>query len=98
MSYDASQILQCTVNFCFSRYIINSPDGYTPPSDSPEKPPLTDEQKRSSKILDAQSFEFKSSNITNEYYNNHGDNKQNATNSKDFFDGSNTGPFGEGLA
>ena len=30
--YDASQILECTVNFCFSRYIINAPDGYTKPS------------------------------------------------------------------
>ena len=33
-----------------------------------------------------------------EYYNNFGDNKQNATNSADFFDGSNTGPFGLGVA
>jgi len=53
LSYDASQVLLCTVNFCFSRYTINAPDGYTPPSDSPEKPPLTEEQKRSSKINDS---------------------------------------------
>ena len=53
MSYDASQILLCTVNFCFSRYIINSPDGYTPPSDSSPLPPLPSEQENSSKIHDA---------------------------------------------
>ena len=43
-------------------------------------------------------FEFKSSNITDEYYNNFGDNEQNATNSSDFFDGSNTAPLrGRGI-
>ena len=96
MSYDASQILLCTVNFCFSRYLINSPDGYTKPPSAPSPESPTPEN--ASKILDAQPFEFKSSNITDEYYNNFGDNEQNATNSADFFDGSNTGPFGEGVA
>ena len=96
MSYDASQILLCTVNFCFSRYTINAPDGYTKPPSAPSPESPTPEN--ASKILDAQPFEFKSSNITDEYYNNFGDNEQNATNSADFFDGSNTGPFGEGVA
>ena len=94
--YDASQILECTVNFCFSRYTINAPDGYTKPPSAPSPESPTPEN--ASKILDAQPFEFKSSNITDEYYNNFGDNEQNATNSSDFFDGSNTGPFGEGVA
>ena len=35
--------------------------------------------------------------ITNEYYNNFGDNRQNATNTGDFFDGSNLGPFGTAI-
>ena len=53
LSYDASQVLQCTVNFCFSRYTINAPDGYTkPPSDS-SPPQLPEEQKKSSKINDS---------------------------------------------
>ncbi len=53
VSYDASQILQCTVNFCFSRYTINAPDGYTkPPSDSSPSQ-LPEEQKKSSKINDS---------------------------------------------
>ena len=96
LSYDASQVLQCTVNFCFSRYIVKSPDGTTKPPSAPS--PKSPTPENSSKILDAQPFEFKSSNITDEYYNNFGDNEQNATNSADFFDGSNTGPFGEGKA
>ena len=96
VSYDASQVLQCTVNFCFSRYVINAPDGYTKPPSAPS--PVSPTPENSSKILDAQPFKFKSSNITDEYYNNFGDNEQNATNSADFFDGSNTGPFGEGVA
>jgi hypothetical protein len=53
VKYDASQILQCTVNFCFSRYTINAPDGYTKPSDPPPLPPLPEEQKKSSKINDS---------------------------------------------
>ena len=96
LSYDASQVLQCTVNYCFSRYIINAPDGYTKPPSAPS--PVSPTPEKSSKILDAQPFEFESSNITDEYYNNFGDNEQNATNSADFFDGSNTGPFGESVA
>ena len=96
LSYDASQVLQCTVNFCFSRYIIKSPNGTTKPPSIPS--PVSPTPENASKILDAQPFEFKSSNITDEYYNNFGDNEQNATNSADFFDGSNTGPFGEGVA
>lgn len=96
VKYDASEVLQCTVNFCFSRYIIKSPDGTTKPPSAPS--PKSPTPENASKILDAQPFEFKSSNITDEYYNNFGDNEQNATNSADFFDGSNTGPFGEGVA
>lgn len=60
LSYDASQVLQCTVNFCFSRYIINAPDGYTAPPPEPGAsasssplPPLPEEQKKSSKINDS---------------------------------------------
>ena len=95
VNYDESQVLQCTVNFCFSRYTINAPDGYTKPPSAPSPESPTPEN--ASKILDAQPFEFKSSNITDEYYNNFGDNEQNATNSSDFFDGSNNA-FGEGVA
>ena len=53
VSYDASQVLQCTVNFCFSRYTINAPDGYTKPSALPPLPQLPEEQKKSSKINDS---------------------------------------------
>tara|TARA_B100000085_G_C18437239_1_gene469246 strand:- start:42 stop:902 length:861 start_codon:yes stop_codon:yes gene_type:complete len=51
--YDESQVLQCTVNFCFSRYIINAPDGYTKPLSAPSPSPLPEEQKKSSKINDS---------------------------------------------
>jgi len=51
--YDASEVLQCTVNFCFSRYTINAPDGYTKPPSAPTPPPLPEEQKKSSKINDS---------------------------------------------
>ena len=52
--YDESQVLQCTVNFCFSRYIINAPDGYTaPPPEpgAPEKTRLAVPDDKSSKII-----------------------------------------------
>ena len=51
--YDESQVLQCTVNFCFSRYIINAPDGYTKPPSAPTSPPLEEQQRKSSKIIAA---------------------------------------------
>ena len=97
VSYDASQLLLCTVNFNFSRFIIKSPDGYTTPSEV-NKQELPEPQEKSSAINDAQPFEYKSSNITDRYYNNFGDNTQNSTNSADFTDGSNTGPFGDAQA
>ena len=53
VKYDASQILECTVNFCFSRYTINAPDGYTaPPAEpgAPEKTTLAVPEENSSKI------------------------------------------------
>ena len=56
LSYDASQVLLCTVNFCFSRYIINAPDGFTPPSASTSfttSPTLPVEQEKSSVINDS---------------------------------------------
>ena len=53
VSYDESKVLQCTVNFCFSRYTINAPDGYTKPPSAPTSPPLPEEQKKSSKINDS---------------------------------------------
>ena len=97
VSYDASQLLLCTVNFNFSRYVIKSPNGYTAPSES-NKQELPEPQEKSSVINDAQPFDYKSPNITDRYYNNFGDNTQNSTNSADFTDGSNTGPFGDAQA
>ena len=53
VNYDESQVLLCTVNFCFSRYTINAPDGYTKPPSAPSPPSLPEEQKKSSKINDS---------------------------------------------
>lgn len=52
LSYDASQILLCTVNFNFSRYIINSPNGFTRAEQS-AKPFVPVPQERSSVINDS---------------------------------------------
>ena len=38
VNYDASQLLLCTVNFNFSRYIINAPSGFTKPSSDSSTP------------------------------------------------------------
>lgn len=53
VSYDESQVLLCTVNFNFSRYVINSPVGFTPPQPLPQPPPLPEEQQKSSVINDS---------------------------------------------
>ena len=52
VNYDASQVLECTVNFCFSRYTINAPSGFTPPP-APTSPSLPVEQEKSSVINDS---------------------------------------------
>ena len=56
VTYDQSGALECTVNFNFSRYVINTPSGFTPYSEllAPETTTsLPEEQKRSSVINDA---------------------------------------------
>jgi hypothetical protein len=80
LSYDSSQLLKCTVDFNFSRYVV---DMMNPP---PVKSPLP-----LGTSVPVTPINNNSKIVTNEYYNNHGDNKQNSTNFADFTDGSNTG-------
>jgi len=52
LSYDTSQVLLCTVNFNFSRYLINSPNGFTKSSKA-SKSTVPDPQEKSSVINDS---------------------------------------------
>lgn len=79
VSYDAANLLKCTVSMSYIRYEvkrINSSSSTT-----------TESKTTPSRIQNIQNI----TNITDEYYNNFGDNLQNATNSADFVDGSNQG-------
>lgn len=105
VSYDTSQLLKCTVDFNFSRYLIdtaNPPPVSSPvPAPTPQVPPAP--------VLPAPTINNNSRVVTNEYYNNgisgtnnnqrqsSGRNAQNATNFADFTDGSNTGAFGQAI-
>ena len=90
ISYDQSQLLKCTVSFTYLRYVVN-PEGEGIEATAAVLQNTDDAKNPSYPLPDLGS-------LTEEYYNNFGDNTQNATNSADFFDGSNTGPFGEGQA
>jgi hypothetical protein len=88
VSYDSSSLLKCTVSFTYSRYLINN--NYK----SPEKDIVPN--------LNAPAIaEFNTSklsnNISDQYYNNFGDNTQNSTDFKKFTNGSNPGPFGQAV-
>jgi len=92
VSYEASNLLKCTVSMSYIRYEVkrkNSPTTTT----------------SESKTTPANQFLNRNLGLSfNEYYNNFGDNLQNATNSADFVDGSNQGRgnrgrvFGEAIA
>lgn len=98
VSYDSSQLLKCTINFNFTRYLVRlNPTGNSTtqfgvdttglqgPASPLATPPVT---------LPANLGTV----ITNEYYNNFGDNTQNSTNFGDFTNGSNSGAFGQAIA
>jgi len=105
ISYDSSQLLKCTVDFNFSRYLIDTanPQPVAPPA--PTLPPPTSNPAPPP----PQEFNYNPTVITNEYYNNgiegtnnnqsqsFGRNAQNATNFADFTDGSVSGPFGQAV-
>jgi hypothetical protein len=88
VSYEASSILKCTASFSYMRYVrtrssvpaaqtLQIPNSPTNPNPIPQTTPTTTS-------LDTNSLS-RTRTITNEYYNNFGSNKQNATNTADFF-------------
>jgi len=83
VSYEAANLLKCTVSMNYIRYTVQRSGSSATSTSPPAASPVQ-------RVRSAINYE--------EYYMNFGDNKQNATNSADFFDGSNTGPFGEGVA
>ena len=104
ISYDSSQLLKCTVDFNFSRYVI---DTANPLPVAPPTPPPTPTPTQTPPP--PQEFNYNPTVVTNEYYNNgisgtnnnqkqtSGQNSQNATNFADFTNGSNTGAFGQAI-
>jgi len=86
LSYEGSTITKTTINFSYTRYTTLKNNGVQISPNTPrptnsansDQPPLTTQQ--------TQPFHPKTSTvITNEYYNNFGDNRQNATNTADLF-------------
>ena len=84
VSYDASSLLKCTVSMTYIRYYITNGIG---DSDSSSNSSSQSEVTPS----------LKKQNISQEYYNNFGDNSQNATNFADFVNGTVKGIFGEAI-
>ena len=84
VSYDASSLLKCTVSMTYIRYYITNGIG---DSDS------SSNSSSQAEVTPA----LKKQNISQEYYNNFGDNSQNATNFADFVNGTVKGIFGEAI-
>jgi len=84
ISYEASSLLKCTVSMTYIRYFISNGLG-----DSDSNPAPTSS---------SQTPALNKEKNTNEYYNNFGDNSQNATNFSDFVDGSSLSIYGESIA
>lgn len=105
VSYESSSLLKCTVSMSYIRYVLKQtrvPDMTpTPTATTPSEQAFFNSVP--DYLLNPQ-FGVQGPQgtpgrvLTNEYYNNFGDNRQNATNSADFFDGSNTGAFGSAIA
>jgi len=93
VSYDSSQLVKMTVNFNFTRYLVRIvPFGGTQPAaGTPQTPAATPATPPTNIPVNLGTV------ITNEYYNNFGDNTQNSTNFADFTDGSNSGAFGQAI-
>ena len=110
VTYGQADILKVTVSFFYTRYVKRNlvgqrsqsrTDRYTYNSNAKSSNPadyLREDNSKIAAVKEEQVNRVPFSRDTDEYYNNFGDNRQNATNSADFFDGSNTGPFGEGVA
>lgn len=95
VTYDSSQLLRCTVSFTYMRYVV-SPDTIEIPKDEPppaNNPVVNNATPKTSDNV----FDYQSNILSDEYYLNFGDNTQNSTNTGDFFDGSNPGPFGTAI-
>lgn len=84
ISYEASSLLKCTVSMTYIRYTIS--DG------------LGDSDSNPAPVSSSQTPALNKEKNSNEYYNNFGDNSQNATNFSDFLNGSNLSRFGESIA
>lgn len=90
VSYDASSLLKTTVSFAYDRYIVKNV-GTTSEGESKLISPSA------AKLSPGTITDTPGRTVTNEYYNNFGDNRQNSTNFADFTDGSNAGPFGQAV-
>jgi hypothetical protein len=98
VSYDSSSLLKCTVSLSYIRYLMMptkvdpEPKGTTAEAPAPVR--STGDPSAPNPIQQATFNNV----ITNEYYNNFGDNSQNSTNFADFTDGRNLGAFGQAVA
>ena len=96
ISYDSSQLVKITVNFNFTRYLVRVVpfSGSSPTTGGQQTPTPATPSPTPPATIPVNLGTV----ITNEYYNNFGDNTQNSTNFGDFTNGSNSGAFGQGIA
>ncbi len=92
VSYESSNLLKVTVSFVYSRYYIDNFTG-APAQPSIQQPaPVSQQPITTNTPFTTQRI------LSDEYYNNFGQNSQNATNFSDFTNGTVGGPFGQAVA
>ena len=91
VSYDSSSLLKCTVSMSYIRYVLIQGSNRA----KPQSPTRSSGDPSAPNPIQQATF---NNVITNEYYNNFGDNSQNSTNFAAFTDGRNLGAFGQAVA
>jgi hypothetical protein len=82
VTYESSELLKCTVSFTYTRYVVNRLQG----NPSPQIKNSVSEYSNVFSTNSSSGGQIPGTTVvTNEYYNNFGSNKQNATNTADFF-------------
>ena len=98
VNYGQSDVLKCSVQLAYDRYFTSKTPSAGASSNSTAQAAPT---ATASDIINRTPAAFNTdklpSVVTNEYYNNFGDNTQNSTNFGDFTSGKNTGVFGQAV-
>ena len=97
VNYGQSDVLKCSVQLAYDRYFTNKTAATASTTTAVTPGPSATASDIINRTPAAFNTDKLPSVVTNEYYNNFGDNTQNSTNFGDFTSGKNTGVFGQAV-